>query len=116
MYITRYSCHILTKDEPSLQIFNKYFNIKFHENSSSEGRGVQCGQTQGTMHSQAGQSQYSLFAFLRTDLKIVPFPSTVSIFVTARISLQRWKLKIINPMTISSDRNTIIVRSLVAKL
>ena len=31
----RYSCHILMKLEFSLQAFEKYSNIKFHENPSS---------------------------------------------------------------------------------
>jgi hypothetical protein len=33
MYSTRYSCQILMKLEYSRQIFEKYCNIKFQENS-----------------------------------------------------------------------------------
>jgi hypothetical protein len=45
MYITRYYSQILIKGRPSLQIFDKYFNMKFHENPSSESRGLPCGRT-----------------------------------------------------------------------
>jgi len=39
---THYSCRILTKLEPSQQIFEKYSNIKFHENPSNGSRVVSC--------------------------------------------------------------------------
>ena len=42
-YSTRYPCPILTKLEFSRQIFEKFSNIKFRENSSSESRVVPCG-------------------------------------------------------------------------
>ena len=42
---TRYSCQILMKLEFSGQVFEKYLNIKFHENPSSGSRVVPCGQT-----------------------------------------------------------------------
>ena len=45
MYSTRYSCPNLKKLEFSLQIFEKYWNVNFHENPSSWSRGVLCGQT-----------------------------------------------------------------------
>jgi len=45
MCSTRYSCPILKKLEFSLQVFEKYSNIKFHENPSSESRVVPRGQT-----------------------------------------------------------------------
>jgi hypothetical protein len=45
MYSTRYSCQIVTKFEISRQIFEKYSNKKFRENSSSGGRVVPCGRT-----------------------------------------------------------------------
>jgi carbohydrate-binding DOMON domain-containing protein len=35
MYSTRYSCPILMKLEFSQQIFEKYLNVKFHENPFS---------------------------------------------------------------------------------
>ena len=41
----RYSCQILMKLEFSPQIFDKYPNIKFHENPSSGSRVVPCGRT-----------------------------------------------------------------------
>ena len=47
MYSTRYSCQILIKLEFSRQIFEKYSNVKFHENSSSGSRVVPYGQTDG---------------------------------------------------------------------
>ena len=47
MYKARYSCHILIKRELTRQIFEKYSNIKFHENPSSKSRVVPCGQTDG---------------------------------------------------------------------
>ena len=42
---TVYSCQILIKLEFSRQIFEKYSNIKFHENPYSGSRFVPCGQT-----------------------------------------------------------------------
>ena len=41
---TRYSCRILIKLEFSIQIFEKYSNIKLHENPSSGSRHGPCGQ------------------------------------------------------------------------
>ena len=45
MYSIRYSCYILMKLELSRQIFEKYPNIKFHENPFDGSRVVPCGQT-----------------------------------------------------------------------
>jgi len=42
---TRYSCPILKKYQFSRRIFEKYSNIKFHENPSSGSRVFSCGQT-----------------------------------------------------------------------
>jgi hypothetical protein len=42
---TRYACQILTKLEFSQQIFEKYSNIKFHENPTSGSRIVLCVRT-----------------------------------------------------------------------
>ena len=42
-----YSCQILMKLEFSRQVFEKYSNVKFHKNPSSESRVVPCGQTDG---------------------------------------------------------------------
>jgi hypothetical protein len=47
MQRTRYYCQILMKLEFSRQIFEKHSNVKFHENPSSGGRVVACGQTYG---------------------------------------------------------------------
>jgi hypothetical protein len=47
MYITRYSCPILTKLEFSRHIFEKHSDIKSNENPSSGSRVVPCGQTDG---------------------------------------------------------------------
>ena len=41
------SCPTLMKVKFSWQIFEKYSNIKFHDNSSSESRDFPCGQTDG---------------------------------------------------------------------
>jgi len=43
----RYYWQILMEIEFSRQIFEKYSNIRFHENPSSESRGVPCGRTDG---------------------------------------------------------------------
>ena len=51
------------KLEFSRQIFEKYSNITFHVNPSSESRVVPCGQT--------WRSQYLLFAIVRTRLKMI---------------------------------------------
>jgi len=40
MYSIRISCNILIKFEYSIQFFEKYSNIKFHENPSSGSRVV----------------------------------------------------------------------------
>jgi hypothetical protein len=47
MYSTGYCRQILMKLEISGQIFEKYPNINFNENPSSESRVVPCGQTDG---------------------------------------------------------------------
>jgi len=43
----KYSCQILKKLELTRQIFEKYPNIKFHENSSGGSRVVPCGPSDG---------------------------------------------------------------------
>jgi hypothetical protein len=45
MQSTRYACQVLTKLEFSQKIFEKYSNIKFHENPTSGSRIVLCGRT-----------------------------------------------------------------------
>jgi hypothetical protein len=45
MSSSRYSCEILIKLQFSRQILEKYSNIKFNENPSSESRVVPCGET-----------------------------------------------------------------------
>jgi len=47
MSSTGYSCPILMTLEFSKQIFEKYSNVKFHENTSSGSRVVSCGRTDG---------------------------------------------------------------------
>jgi len=47
MYSTRYTCQILVKLKFSRQIIEKYSDIKFHENPSSESRVVSRGRTDG---------------------------------------------------------------------
>jgi hypothetical protein len=46
------------KLEVAQHMFEKYSNIKFHKNPSSESRGVTCGQTEG--HDEAN-SRFSQF-------------------------------------------------------
>ena len=50
MLSTRYSCRILTKREFSRQIFERYSNTKFHENTSSGFRVVPCRRTDTNTH------------------------------------------------------------------
>ena len=45
MLSTRYSCPILIQMKYSGQFFEKYSNVKLHENPSSGSRVVPCGQT-----------------------------------------------------------------------
>ena len=45
MYSTHYSCQSVMKLEFSRQVFEKYSNIKFHENLSSGSRVTPCRQT-----------------------------------------------------------------------
>jgi hypothetical protein len=56
--VTRYSCQISTKLIFSRQIFEKYSNMKFHENPSSGRQVVPCGQTD--RHDEAN-SRFSQF-------------------------------------------------------
>ena len=64
----------LMKLEFPWQIFEKYWNIKFHESSSLGSRAVPWGQTQGRTDRQRDRqtwrNQKSLFAILRKRLKI----------------------------------------------
>ena len=48
VWITRYSSQILTELELSLRIFERYWNMKFYENTSSGSRVFPCGQTDMT--------------------------------------------------------------------
>jgi hypothetical protein len=59
----RYSCQILIKLEFSLQIFEQYSNIKFHENTSSGSRVFPRGRTDG----ETRRGQQSLCAILRKE-------------------------------------------------
>jgi len=62
---------ILTYLEYSLQILEKYPNIKFHENPYSGSRVVSCGRTDGRTDGQADMtklnSRFSQCCFMRTD-------------------------------------------------
>jgi hypothetical protein len=66
LYSVRYSCQILMKLEYSWQIFEKYSNIKLHENPPSGSRIVSCGRTDGQTGRQTWRSWCSLFAILWT--------------------------------------------------
>jgi hypothetical protein len=62
MWSARNFCHILTTLEFSRQVFEKYSNIKFHENPSSGSRVASWGQTEMT-------KLIVVFAILRKRLK-----------------------------------------------
>ena len=69
------------KLEFSRQIFEKYANIKFHENSSSGGRGVQCERTD-----KHAKPKGRYFAISRTNPnKIGNVRTTVTLW-TARVT------------------------------
>jgi hypothetical protein len=68
MKIILYSCRILMKLKFSQHISKKHLSIQFNENFSSESRVVPYGRT--GRDGQTWESQCSLFAVLRTRLKI----------------------------------------------
>jgi hypothetical protein len=57
MKSVHYSCRILRELEFSQQIFEKYTNIKRHENLSGESRVVTCGRTDGRTDRQTSMTQ-----------------------------------------------------------
>ena len=57
MYSTRYFCHILMELE-FYQIFEKQWNVKFHENPCSGSRIVQCGRTDRRDEANGSLSQF----------------------------------------------------------
>jgi len=57
MYTVRYYWHILIKLEFSRQIFEKYSNVKYHENTSSGSRVVLCGRVNRQTDRQAGMTK-----------------------------------------------------------
>ena len=67
MYSALHPCQIVIKLELSQEIFEKYSNIKFHENLSSARRVVTWGQTDGH-----DETNSSFFAILPTRLKTQP--------------------------------------------
>jgi hypothetical protein len=70
--ITRYSCPILMKLEFSQQIFEKYSNIKLHDNPSSGSRVVPYEQTDGRTDGRTDghdEANSPFFAILRKHLK-----------------------------------------------
>jgi len=52
-------------------IFEKYSNIKFHENLSTGSRVVPCGQTDGRTDGRTDITKLRHFAILRTCLKVL---------------------------------------------
>jgi hypothetical protein len=54
---TRYSCPLLMKIEFSLHIFEKYPNVKFHEDQSSDSRVFPCGHTYGQVEGQTERTK-----------------------------------------------------------
>jgi hypothetical protein len=69
MQSTLYSCPNLMKLQISRQSFEKYSNIKFHENLSIGSRVVPCVQTDGRTDRQKDEPNSPLSAILRTRLK-----------------------------------------------
>jgi hypothetical protein len=68
VYSTGYSFQILIKLEFSRQIFEKFSDIKFHDNLSCERRVVSCGRTDR----QIDEANSHFSQFLRTRLDICP--------------------------------------------
>jgi len=57
-------CHIVIRPYISQQIFEKFSNIKFHENPSIGTRIVPCGQTvQGTHRHDGAYSRFAQFCY-----------------------------------------------------
>ena len=67
----RYSSHILMKLEFFRQIFEKYSNIKFHENPYSGSRVVACGRTDGPGEANSRISQFCEMR-LSAHVELVP--------------------------------------------
>jgi len=63
MQSTRYSCPKIVKIEFSWNIFEKYSNIKFHENTSSGSRVVECWQTDSNYEANSRFSQFCVRAY-----------------------------------------------------
>jgi len=68
MQRTRYSSQILMKLEFSRQFFEKYSNVKFHENPPSGSQVLPCGLTE--RQDRMTKLTVTLFAILRTRLKV----------------------------------------------
>jgi hypothetical protein len=69
MSSTRCSCPILKKLGFSRRIFEKYSNIKPHENPSSGSRALPCGRTDGQTDGH-DEANISFWEILRTHLRI----------------------------------------------
>ena len=89
VYSTIYSCPIIMNLEFSGQLFEKYTNIKFHENPSSGSPFVPCGRTDGHDVASSCFSQ-----FFRTRLinlhYICRFSSYLTENTTSVASANRW--------------------------
>jgi len=75
----RYSCQIWMKFESSRQIFEKYSNIKFHENTSCVSRVFPCGQTDGQADGRADATKL-LVAFHNFTKEPKIFISVAEVF------------------------------------
>ena len=94
-----YSCEKLMKTELSRQIFEKYSNIKFHENLTIGSRIFPRRRTDGQTERHDEANRQSHFAFLRKNLKII---STAS----ALASYRAWRQTLLSPWQSAYDSLT----------
>jgi hypothetical protein len=78
----RYSGLILMKFKFSRKIFEKYSNMKFHENPSSGSRDVPCGQTNGLTETDRQTDMMKLIAVFRNSAK-APKNKTWTIYLNS---------------------------------
>ena len=87
MLSNRYSCQILMKLEFSRQIFEKYSNIKLHENQSGRSRVFLYGRTDRHIDRQTWRSWWLPFVILPTRQK-----HSFNIIILSTCMLSKWSL------------------------